>query len=186
MPRFDTVAEPPANSSGLSFLARARSASDLVSRASAPSDLRSASRTTGVMRPLSGSDTAMPTCTPPWRTMPSAVHDTLAVGDARQRQRQRLDHQIVDADLDVAQLVDLLAHLEQPSTVALGRQVDVRDLALGLDEAPRDRLAHLRRRHQLILARRVVIRDRRRRRRPARSRLVDVALARCARAAPSR
>ena len=84
MPRFDTVAEPPANSSGLSFLARARSASERVSAASAPIDFWSASRTTGVMSPLSGSDTAMPTCTPPCRTIPSAVHDTLAVGHAPQ------------------------------------------------------------------------------------------------------
>ncbi len=52
MPRFDTLKVPPWYSSGLSLLSRALTASARISSETMPSDLVSAPRTIGVIRPV--------------------------------------------------------------------------------------------------------------------------------------
>jgi hypothetical protein len=79
MPRFETVKVEPMNSSGLSFLSRARAASSFTSREISTTCLRSAFRTTGVMRP-SARETATPRCTSAWVWMASPVHEALTTG----------------------------------------------------------------------------------------------------------
>ncbi len=79
MPRFEIVNVEPMNSSGLSFLSRARAARSFTSREISTTCLRSALRTTGVMRP-SASDTATPRCTSAWVWIASPVHEALTVG----------------------------------------------------------------------------------------------------------
>ncbi len=79
IPRFEMLKVAPVYSSGWSFFSRARPAS---SRTSAPiwaAPLRSASRTTGVMRP-SSTATATPTWTRWNRLMWSSCHWALTSG----------------------------------------------------------------------------------------------------------
>ena len=70
----------------------------------------------------------------------------VALGNFDQRRSQRLDHQVVDAELDVAAGepgVELRAKLEQRVELDVDGQVNVRDLLLRLGQAARDRLAHV-------------------------------------------
>ncbi len=70
----------------------------------------------------------------------------VAFGDFDQRDGERLDQHVVDAEFDSAAGqpgVDLGPKLEQPVELDIDRQVDVRDLLLRLGQAPRDGLAHV-------------------------------------------
>ena len=66
----------------------------------------------------------------------------VALGHAAQRERDRLDDEVVDADLAAVaeQLVEALAEGEQRRRVELAHQVEVRDVALGLGQARAIRL----------------------------------------------
>ena len=82
------------------------------------------------------------------------------VRDALQRERERLDDEVVDREL-VGRLavlvlgrggVDFLARGQKLADVAVDRQVEVRDGLLRLDQPPRDDLAHVVVRDDLVAA----------------------------------
>ena len=79
IPRLEIVKVEPVNSSGFSLRSRARAARSLTSREMSSTVLRSALRTTGVMRP-SGIVTATPTWTSRWVTIFSPIHEPLTMG----------------------------------------------------------------------------------------------------------
>ena len=74
MPRFETVNVPPSISCWRTLPLRARATMSLVAAAISVSVMRSASRSTGTIRP-SSSATAMPTCACSWCTMRSPSHE---------------------------------------------------------------------------------------------------------------
>jgi len=77
---FETLKVAPMNSSGLSFLSRARAARSFTSREISTTLLRSALRTTGTIRP-SVIATATPTWTSAWVRMRSSRHEALTAGN---------------------------------------------------------------------------------------------------------
>src|SRR6476620_8277085 len=79
IPRFDTAVVPPRYSSGLSFRARARAAKSFISAEIVDSDLVSALRMIGVIKPP-GIATATPTSECLCLTMPDSVQLTLQSG----------------------------------------------------------------------------------------------------------
>ncbi len=84
----------------------------------------------------------------------------VGVGNALQRERQRLDDEVVDRELvgRFAVLVlgrggvDLLARGKELADVAVEREIEVRDGELGLDQPPRDHLADVVVWHDLVAA----------------------------------
>ena len=139
MPRLDTAVVPPWYSSGLSLRARARAAKSFISLEMVDSDLRLGvaddRRDQAARHRHRDADVGMLVLE---HAALGPAH--VGVGHALQRQRQRLDDEVVDREL-VGRLavlvlrrggVDLLARGQQLADLAVDRQVEMRDGLLRL------------------------------------------------------
>ena len=84
--------------------------------------------------------------------------DRIGGGNALQRRRPGLDDEIIERKLEcrLARLVfrrggiRLFAHRDQPAGIEIGREIEMRNCLLGLDQPRRDGAAHRVERHLLV------------------------------------